>query len=178
MALTQVASGLIASVSGASLTGTQNIPKATLPTGSVLQVVTGSYNVEVSNSSGTLADTNLTASITPLFSTSKILCIVNMCGVAKAAGNTQTNIGLYLLRGASTIIQFEYTACYTNTSLELRGGSVSTTYLDSPATTSNTTYKVQFNSNGGSGTGYVQRGSNGAGGSTSTSTITLMEIAA
>jgi hypothetical protein len=147
-------------------------------TGEVLQVVNGSYNLEVSTALNALADTNLTASITPLFSTSKILCIVNMCGVAKALGNTQTNIGLYLLRGSSTIIQFEYTACYTNTSLELRGGSVSTTYLDSPATTSSTTYKVQFNSNGGTGTAYVQKASSGTAGSTSTSTITLMEIAA
>jgi hypothetical protein len=146
-------------------------------TGEVLQVVQGSYNVEVSVSTGTLTDTGLSASITPIYSTSKILCIVNMCGVAKALGNTQTNLGFYLLRGSSTIIQFEYTACYTNTSLELRGGSVSTSYLDSPATTSSTTYKVQFNSNGGSGTGYVQKGSNGAATTSSTSTIILMEIA-
>ena len=171
-------SGANVTIAGTLTTASQSIAKASLPTGSVLQVVNGSYNLEVSTALNALVDTNLTASITPLFSTSKILCIVNMCGVAKAAGNTQTNLGFYLLRGASTIIQFEYTACYTNTSLELRGGSVSTTYLDSPATTSSTTYKVQFNSNGGTGTGYVQKASSGTGGSTSTSTITLMEIAA
>ena len=50
-------------------------------------------------------------------------------------------------------------------------GTVGTTYLDSPATTSSVTYKTQFNNEGGSGTTSVQV--NGA-----TSTITLMEIAA
>ena len=98
--------------------------------------------------------------------------------VAKSAANTQSNISLFLLRNSTQIIQFDYTALYTNTSLELRVGSISTNYLDSPATTSATTYKVQFNSNGGTGTTYVQRGSGGGAGATTTSTITLMEIAA
>jgi hypothetical protein len=100
-----------------------------------------------------------------------------MAGVAKDAGNTQTNLGFYLLRGSTQIIQFEYTATYTSSSTQNRVGSVSTNYLDSPSTTSSTTYKVQFNSNGSQGTGAVQRGA-GGGGTTATSTITLMEIAA
>ena len=168
------------SVSGTVITtgsSGQVIPKAALPTGSVLQVVNATYATEVSTSSNTLSDTGLTASITPTSSTSKILVLVDMSGVSKSTGNTQTNLGFYLLRASTQIIQFEYTATYTGTDIQNRVGSVSCNYLDSPATTSSTTYKVQFNSNGSSGTGYVQRGS-GGGGTSATSTITLMEIAA
>ena len=49
------------------------------------------------------------------------------------------------------------------------------TYLDSPATTSATTYKTQFASQANNAIIYVQSAS---GGTSSTSTITLMEIAA
>jgi len=146
-------------------------------TGEVLQVVNATYATEVTTSSNTLSDTGLSASITPSSATSKILCIVDMAGVSKDSGNASTNLGFYLLRGSTQIIQFEYTATYTATSIQNRVGSVSTNYLDSPATTSSTTYKVQFNSNGSTGTGAVQRGSAGAG-TSATSTITLMEIAA
>jgi hypothetical protein len=145
--------------------------------GRVLQVVNATYATEVTTSSNTLSDTGLTASITPSSATSKILCIVDMAGVAKDSGNASTNLGFYLLRGSTQIIQFEYTATFTGTSIQNRIGSVSTNYLDSPSTTSATTYKVQFNSNAGNGTGAVQRGSGGSG-TSATSTITLMEIAA
>jgi len=151
--------------------------KANLPTGSVLQVINATYGTEVTVSTNSLVDTGLTASITPTSASSKILVLVNMAGVAKDAGNAQTNLGFYLLRGSTQIIQFEYTATYTATNTQNRVGSVSTSYLDSPATTSSTTYKVQFNSNGSYGTGAVQRGSGGSG-TSATSTITLMEIAA
>jgi len=146
-------------------------------TGEVLQVVNATYATEVSTASNTLSDTGLSASITPTSSTSKILIFVDMAGVSKATGSTEINLGFYLLRSSTQIIQFEYTVTYTATNTQLRVGSVSCNYLDSPATTSATTYKVQFNSNGGYGTGYVQRGSGGSG-TSATSTITLMEIAA
>jgi hypothetical protein len=148
-----------------------------MPAGSILQVVQANTATQVSSSTDTFVDTGLSASITPSSASSKILVLVNMAGVAKDAGNTQTNLGFYLLRGSTQIIQFEYTATYTATSTQNRVGSVSTSYLDSPSTTSSTTYKVQFNSNGSSGTGAVQRGTGGVG-DTATSTITLMEIAA
>ena len=55
-------------------------------------------------------------------------------------------------------------------------GSVSTNYLDSPATTSATTYKIQFTSDNNTSIVRVQNNFNVTNGSTST--ITLMEIAA
>ena len=49
----------------------------TLLAGSVAQVVTASTATEVSSTSATYVDTNLTATITPKYATSKILVIVN-----------------------------------------------------------------------------------------------------
>jgi hypothetical protein len=113
----------------------QSIPSAALPAGSVLQVVNATTSTETSSQSSSYADTTLTASITPLFSTSKILVLVNQGGC----------------------------------------GNLTSCYLDSPATTSSTTYKTQFASGSNNQTVYVQAAS---GGVNSTSTITLMEIAA
>ena len=64
MALTQVASGLIASVAGSTITGSQSIPKSTLPTGSVLQVVQTTTSTGVSTSStSTWSNTTLKEAI-------------------------------------------------------------------------------------------------------------------
>ena len=143
--------------------------KARLPTGSVLQVVNATYSTETTTSSGSYVDTGLTASITPLFSTSKILVIVDMSGVAKYSNITSAQI--ILLRAGSTILTFALGAADTGTTATNEVGSVSCNYLDSPATTSATTYKVQFCSRNAIASVRVQ--DNG-----SSSTITLMEIAA
>jgi hypothetical protein len=65
---------------------------------------------------------------------------------------------------------------YNNAATFNHVGSVSASYLDSPATTSATTYKTQFASPGSLATAYVQSYGGTAG--SSKSTITLMEIGA
>lgn len=135
----------------------------------VLQVVNATYSTTTSTSGTTLVDSGLTASITPLFSTSKILVIANMSGLYNAA-TANTGLQLAVIRGSTNIITFAAITNYlgsANTLLTCAG----TSYLDSPATTSATTYKVQFARNLGSGTVQVQ-------GNSDTSTLTLMEIAA
>jgi hypothetical protein len=68
------------SIVASQLTGTQTIPKATLPTGSVLQVVNATYSTYTSFSSATLADLGLSATITPSSSSSKILSLsISIC---------------------------------------------------------------------------------------------------
>ena len=170
MALTQVASGLIASVSGASLTGTQNIPKATLPTGSVLQVVQASSGV-AANSTSTYADTGLSATITPSSSTSKILVMVTHNGVSKNTGNANSCVAIKLLRNSTDISIFARYLGYTGISGYNVGFTAATNYLDSPATTSAVTYKTQFMNEGNAAS--VEVGANSA-----ISYMTLMEIAA
>ena len=56
----------------------QIIPKAALPTGSVLQVVSAQYVTETSTTSSSYVDTGWTFSITPTFSTSKIFIVARI----------------------------------------------------------------------------------------------------
>jgi len=148
----------------------QSIPKAALPTGSVLQVVNATYTTPVTTSSSTYTDTGLTATITPLSNTSKILVIVSQNGNIKGGANN-TRTGLQLFRNASSLTTWELFANWTNTATLNGVGTSGLEYLDSPATTSATTYKTQFNSQDNVASVGVQAGS-------AMSTNTLMEIAA
>ena len=132
------------SIAATQLTGT--IAASALPAGSVLQVVSSNYSTQVTNATNTYVDTGLTASITPRSTSSKILVIVSQNGMYKTAGNSQ------------------------NSATPLTGGSSSTNYLDSPATTSATTYKTQIASSFNTSAVSCQQDGQ-------TSTITLMEIA-
>jgi hypothetical protein len=134
----------------------------------VLQVVNVTYGTQTSTTTATFVDTGLTATITPLFNTSKILVLVNQCGIRK--DTSSTGVALRILRGSTPVLQFAHTSGTNGTSALNGVGSDSSCYLDSPATTSATTYKTQFNSD--SGTSIVFTQVNGA-----FSSITLMEIA-
>lgn len=137
----------------------------------ILQVVSATTTTQVTNNTSTFADTNLTATITPSATSSKVLVLLSQNGCAKRTGNAANYIILQLLRGATVIATLENGAGYTNTNSDLFFGSISAAYLDSPATTSATTYKTQVKNNiNGAG---VEVNSNSA-----TSTITLMEVSA
>ena len=135
----------------------------------VLQVVQGSTATAVSNSTSTYADTGLTATITPLFNTSKILVMVAQCGVRKSSADASNRVSLQLLRSATVLDVFAASYAFTTTAINF-DGEVSINYLDSPATTSATTYKTQFQNPNNTASVSVQVG-------TETSTIILMEIA-
>ena len=140
--------------------------------GCVLQVVNATYSTEVSTTSGTFQDTGLTATITPKFSTSKILVIWAINGTYS---NTGIGIETNLVRTSTQIVYTENLAAREGTgSTDAGSGTSGGTYLDSPATTSATTYKCQYRSRNGSATVRVQF--SGSGGN-STSMMTLMEIA-
>ena len=119
----------------------------TLPTlgfGKVLQVVMGTYSAEVVNSTSTYADTGLSATITPSSTSSRILIVVNQAGVGKESGNALSAVILNLLRGSTEISILTHLAGYNGTSSTQFVGNISGVYLDSPSTTSATTYKTQF----------------------------------
>jgi len=143
------------------------------PAGSVLQVVNATYSTLSSSSSSAFADTGLTASITPTSASSKILVLVNHVGCGKQTNNTA--LVLKLLRSSTDLIEFEKIGGYTNTTTANYFGSCSTCYLDSPSTTSATTYKTQFASQANNAIVYLQSALSGG---ASVSTITLMEIGA
>ncbi len=144
----------------------QVIPKAALPTGSVLQVVNAIYSTGASSNSGSFADTGLTATITPTSSSSRILVIVSARHYS-APGSPQS---IRLLRGATNIYDITRFGL-TDTGAAGSGDYFVANVLDSPATTSATTYKLQFARQSGSGSVYAQLDNN-------PSSITLMEIAA
>jgi hypothetical protein len=157
----------ILSMAGSKLTGTQSIPKAALPTGSVLQVVSATYSTQLDTSSTTYVDTGLSVSITPTSSTSKILVIASLLGTGKNAANDIAKFRL--VRGSTEICQVHDCFYTNNTSPNFSPVTFHT--LDSPATTSSTTYKAQIASGAGSTVTFNAN-------SRSNSTITVMEIAA
>lgn len=165
------------SIQATSATNATNIssgtlPSARLPAGSVLQVVNFTTTTGFSSSSNVLADTALTATITPKFSTSKVLALVNMSSCGKETGNTYIRVAL--LRGSTILEYFENIGAYDNSTGFNYIGSISTCFLDSPATTNATTYKVQGAS--GQNTAVVYFGGTAATINAS-HTMTLMEIA-
>jgi len=156
-------------LNSSSITGLAAVGGLSSPqTGSVLQVVNATYSTETSTSSSTYSDSGLSASITPSSSSSKILVIVDVQG-GKTTG--VTGLDLKLLRGSTDLIIFAKASGYNGGASYNLVGSSSCCYLDSPATTSSTTYKVQLASNTNVSTARINDNS-------SVSTITLMEIAA
>ena len=110
--------------------------------GKVLQVVTATLTGFASTTSASLVDTGLTVSITPSSNTSKVLVLLGAQGVGKDQANGSADF--QLLRGATVIQKFGDNMAYNNTTNSNILASLSTAYLDSPATTSSTTYKLQF----------------------------------
>jgi len=140
--------------------------------GKVLQVVNATYGTAVSNATSTFADTGLTATITPTLATSKILVIFNQNGVSKGTGNASSRIDMRLMRGATNILSVGSYFLYDGTNVEIVGETISASYLDTPNTTSATTYKTQF-MNPVNGPTVVCQAIN-----VHQSTITLLEIGA
>ena len=147
--------------------------------GQILQVVNGTTNTSVTNTTVTYADTNLTATITPKFATSKILILIvqNMYLYDTTATN-DAGCALQIQRNSSTIYtpapNRDFLTFYSpagTTRFDL-GTMISLNYLDSPASTSALTYKTQSAlATAGTGASVICNGSG-------YSTMTLMEIAA
>jgi hypothetical protein len=150
-------------------TGPSFVQSAAQPTGSVLQVVQGTYSSQVTSSSSTYADTGLTATITPKFSNSKILVCVQHNGCAKTS-SSNADLGVQLQRNGTGLVLLASSVAYNGTAGYNYVGGIALDYIDSPATTSAVTYKTQFRCTNNSASVYLQIDGE-------TSSITLMEIA-
>ena len=139
--------------------------------GRVLQVVQFALSPSsgFSTSSTTVVDTGLTATITPSNASNKILIRVSNAGFFNYSSGGNGVIH-NIVRNSTEIVR---TYSQANISGQTYAGNF-LEYLDSPATTSATTYKTQAYVTGSSNTLYL----NWYGTSATTSTITLMEIAA
>jgi hypothetical protein len=119
----------------------QSIPKAALPTGSVLQVVMGTTSTQVTSSSASFVDTGISATITPSSTSSKILVIYNVAGIFMSAV-ANAYITMSMVRNGTQVYSPQYALGYLNSAL-VRSTSAAGEYLDSPASTSALTYKIQ-----------------------------------
>ena len=206
MALTTVSSGMIANTgvtagvygnsgnivsitvnSEGQITAASNVAVSIQASaGSVLQVVNATTSTQVVVTGGTYTDSTLTATITPKFSTSKILILVSQpYRVYNQTNTAYSSGGIQLLRNSTVILApvADSTGPYA-LSVQTQNLSnpnpnaraiFSCNYLDSPATTSATTYKTQLRRYGSESSILVQEtDANG----TNTAVITLMEIAA
>jgi hypothetical protein len=167
MAISTIGTDGLASSSVTSAKLASGAPsRAQLPAGTVLQVVQGTTTTGTSVASGaSFTATNLTASITPTSATNKIL--VSYTGslyVNAAAGEPH----LTIYRNASNIGGSQGISDLYNGSSGIIAGACGS-ILDSPATTSSTTYTVYMN-NAIAGTATFPVNS-------TTASITLMEVA-
>lgn len=144
--------------------GSGGLSWQTLTTGKILQIVQTTDTNRVDSTSATYADTGNTASITPTSSSNQVLVVVYEGQSYKTANDTQ--LDFQLLRGSTSI--FTYTGLNIGSVVDSTNPTI--VYLDSPATTSSTTYKTQFRNRDASGTVSV----NGNG----TQIMLLMEVAA
>jgi hypothetical protein len=146
--------------------------------GKVLQVVEGSTTTVLQTSSTSFVDSNLTATITPSAATSKVLVIVTQNGCGRFGTASGNKFFIQLLRGATDIgnnadFGLEGNGA-TGATTGNRGNTYALSVLDSPNTTSATTYKTQIKaSSSASAECQVYNSAQ-----TCKSTIILMEIGA
>jgi hypothetical protein len=145
--------------------------------GKVLQVIQATSTTSTTTTSLSFSDTTLTASITPSSATSKVLIIFTQSMfIDSTTGSAENGMAIKLLRASTDIVTlspevfriFAYDGSRVDTQLS---AIQSYTHLDSPSTTSATTYKTQFRA--------TQSGKTvGANYSGCPSSIVLMEIGA
>jgi len=112
--------------------------------GKLLQVVQATYSTATTNTTTTYADTGLTASITPSSASSRILVQVSQPLFASASGALGVGATLKIMRGATNIVADVPNGNYASGADREAQQIFSYSYVDSPATTSSTTYKTQF----------------------------------
>lgn len=168
--------GALPAVSGANLTG--------VSAGKVLQCISTTYTSLASTTSGTPADVSgFSATITPASSSNKVLIFL-----AVAMGGVANSYGYCLLKRGSTSIAIGTSGSGSQANSTISSGYIdgaaafrngANSHLDSPNTTSATTYKVQIAQGNGSNAFYINRQSSSSDNGYiqfPVSTITLMEI--
>jgi hypothetical protein len=134
--------------------------------GKILQVTTATSTSSFSTSSGSFVTTGISASITPLFATSKILVTFSAYNMVQT-GNMAPSLTVY--RNATALDTTGFAQLYAASGTTT--GAASGVYLDSPATTSSTAYTLYFRNQNNNGS-VTLNSSNGL------ISIVLMEVAA
>jgi hypothetical protein len=158
--------------SGNVLTVSGGVPvwSAPLGGGKVLQVIQATSTTSTATTSTSYTDSTLTATITPSSATSKVLVMTSQSFILSRGGVSDASCRINLMRGATEVFaRLAPTLEYNDESLMTTSNTI--IYLDSPATTSATTYKTQQKSGSTSHTITTQP-------SSQVSVIILMEIGA
>ena len=151
------------------------IPRDGLPAGSsggIIQVKMGTFTGKFNTASSTMVDSGLSVTITPKFNTSKILVQVSLGSLSN--NERYKRAFMNIVRGSTNVITgdaatgHEVTAALNSRSADDNHIQIPVSFmvLDSPATTSATTYKVQ-----------LSRGADSYAGNAA-STIIVMEVSA
>ena len=132
-----VPSGATLDTTGATVTG--------LTTGKVLQVVSMNLQTEQSTTSTSFTSTNLTKSITPSATSSKVLIIAAIANYINTGSQDYTGA---IYKASSNLATNAFGRERGNGG---NGGNATFVYLDSPNTTSSTTYTYYHKVSGGTG---------------------------
>jgi len=156
-----------------SIVDLSSINNIKMPAGHVIQVVSGEDNGGLTTSSTSYVDSGLSATITPKFSSSKILVIVQNSARSTTTTSNGSGTEAQIHRGSTAIGQIAITRVREQTgnaaTQNVQGGGHLNT-LDSPSTTSATTYSVKIRAQHADISAVYNDGNSG-------SVITLIEIA-
>jgi hypothetical protein len=133
--------------------------------GQVLQVVSSTYATSTSIAVNSFTNSGLAASITPKYSTSKIYVVASFMSYVPSGRNLKTTIS----RGSTNLGDATYGMGTVYGSSSGVQSACAISYLDSPGTTSSTTYNMAISAE--LGATYICFNGEKA-------SITLMEIAA
>ena len=163
-----------------NIVGATTAANVKLPAGSILQTLsTTKIDDHFQSATTSFVDvTGVTLTITPKYNTSKILITVS----GAFSHNTSSRLSLFNLVRGSTAIGLPTSAktnsatraMYHNGTDQLHQLHIE--FLDSPATTSATTYKLQWRNS--SSTTYINKFYDGGTNYGGSSTITAMEVSA
>ena len=134
----------------------------------ILQVVQSTSTALTSTTSSTLSSTGVSATITPQATTSKILCVLNLPIWNATTGN---GAAAQISRNSGAALSGQVNASFSGNNT---AQNINIVWLDTPATTSSTTYVANFASMNNSSTVTTNKDWNSA--NTGQTTLTLLEI--
>jgi hypothetical protein len=150
------------------------------PAGHVIQVVDTSNSNQIEYTGVNYIDTSTTATITPKFSTSKILVIHSAGGIFlnhDTEGTFSGNSALLQLKRNGVVTNFNQSRWMYHAGGRWTGINWSFSYVDTPSTTSALTYLITIGKDQSSGNIRYNDHDGTISGNPRLATLTLMEIA-
>ena len=139
-----------------NIVGATTAANVKMPAGAILQTVTTDFTNQTSVTSSGTTYTDVTGgaiTISPKYNNSKILIIPNITLLIQDSASTYIYIGVRCLRGSSTVISptlntdgngaYDYGIGFGNSGTRQYDHRITDHRIDTPATTSATTYKFQ-----------------------------------